>query len=178
MRFRVRLIEDRFHSERYVTMNHRSILCLLLSSILLLIAPSQTFGRPTNLGLGLIIGSPTGLAIQIPTTKASATNGSLYYDLRDPKLTVHADQIFLKPFGRMLSFKLDGYYGLGILLNFDFGEAHQKMLNWSYLLVRGPLGGEWGGRNLKLFTELTPAIKVFPNLDIHVQIALGLRYHF
>ena len=158
-----------------------SQLCVLFATLfvsLFCLDHGQAHGQTQSVGLGLITGSPRGVALQVPLTQRAALNSSLYYDLRDPTLTLHLDQIWLSPAGRLSALKASYYYGFGGLITFSSSGLKARQKNEGVLLLRAPLGGELGGEAVRVFAELTPAVEAAPRVRVLVQLAIGVRWHF
>ena len=141
--------------------------------LLMLMIPLSAQSSSRSLGLGVMVGRPQGLTIQLPTSRWTAFNASLYYNFNHSRIDVHLDQIFIQPQPVLVAFY--PYFGFGARISLH----NQKVLSGQGALTgRVPVGLELGKSNLRGFIELTPAIEVFPALAFTLQGALVVRYHF
>jgi hypothetical protein len=142
---------------------------IVICSVLPLIAHSS----PRSLGLGAMVGKPQGLTAQIPITRWTALNTSLYYNFKNPRVDIHLDQIFIQPRPVLVAFY--PYVGLGARISL---HNQRNLSDQGALTGRVPIGLELGESHLRGFIEITPALEVLPALGFSLQGALGVRYHF
>jgi len=127
-----------------------------------------------NVGLGGIVGEPTGVSGKMwvgPTTAFDGAVAWSFYD--DGALDVHADYLlhnfkWLSP----EEGRLPVYYGLGARL--AFGDGFNKFG------VRAPLGLDYifKSNEVDLFGEIVPTLDLSPDVDFELGAAVGARYFF
>ena len=154
------------------------IMCLILS----LMCVAEADARDRSWGLGFMIGRPSGLATQVPLTRQSALNTSLYYDLRDPSIDVHLDQIFIS--SRPYFTYIYPYFGWGGYLEImaphhddHHGHSHHSEGDFD-ISARVPVGIEFGRHHWRGFFEIAPSVLLLPALRLHIGGSIGVRYHF
>jgi hypothetical protein len=144
-------------------MRKKFVFILLFSSLI-------SFSQTHKIGVGIIVGEPTGLSAKIWTTDKNAFDASLawYYDA----LYLHAD--FLKhSFGIIDVNKgqLPLYFGIG---------AKVVMANDPLIGLRIPLGASYifSDAPLDIFFEVVPVLNIIPSTEFDVDAAAGIRYYF
>lgn len=131
---------------------------------------SSSYGGSGKVGVGVIIGSISGLNVRILGGGQSAINFDLAWDSHD-HLFIAADYIInnRKPLQSLNGFPI--YYGLGAKVSTD-----------DYVGIRFILGTNFRltdiSRNLELFLEIAPGIQIAPSSDPDLDLGLGLRYYF
>lgn len=138
-------------------------------------ARPQSVPSPRSLGLGIMIGDPSGLNFKSWTGRRSAFDIGLAWSfIGDSSLQLHADLLFhdFGPF-RPRRGRLGLYYGLG-------GRVKTEENDRTLLSVRIPLGLTYIFERapLDIFFELVPLLDVTPETRGDVQGALGVRYYF
>jgi hypothetical protein len=132
------------------------------------------FSQTNKVGLGIILGEPTGLSAKMWTSETNAFDASLAWSVngRNDALHLHAD--FLKhKFGLIdvKKGKLPLYFGLG---------AKIVMANDPVIAVRIPLGISYifSDAPLDAFLEIVPILNLIPSTEFEVDPAIGMRYYF
>lgn len=131
---------------------------------------STSYGGSGKVGVGVIIGSISGLNVRILSGGPSAVNFDLAWDSHD-NLFIAADYIInnKKPIQSLNGFPI--YYGLGV-----------KASTNDYFGARFILGANFRlndiSRDLELFVEAAPGIQLAPKTDPDLDLGLGLRYYF
>ncbi len=160
-------------------------LSLLLILLFLISLPAFSAGKSSGkkssksssysggqVGVGLIVGSFSGLNIRILGSGNSAVNLDLAWDSHDNTLVV-ADYIInnRKPISSMNGFPV--YYGIGLKAS-DCGD--------DTLGFRFVLGSNFRltdiDKNMELFLELAPGLIVVDHTEGDFDLGLGLRYYF
>lgn len=124
-----------------------------------------------ELGLGVMLGEPTGVSVKFWTTNQSAFDIGAAWSLSGSReaLHLHADLLWHSwfPDTENLAF----YYGIGgrVILT---EEAHAG--------VRAPLGLTYVFDNVPfdLFVEAVPIFDLAPNTELAGNGAVGIRYYF
>ena len=138
-------------------------------------ARPQGVPSPRSLGLGIMIGDPSGLSLKSWTGRRSAFDIGLAWSfVDDSSLQLHADLLFhsFDEF-RPRRGRLGLYYGLG-------GRVKTKEEGNTVLSVRIPLGLTYIFERtpLDVFFEIVPLLDLTPATRGDVQGAVGIRYYF
>ncbi|MCS7052550.1 MAG: hypothetical protein NZM09_02315 [Ignavibacterium sp.] len=145
---------------------------LIISLIFILFSIGNSFPQSRNLGVGFIVGSPTGLSAKYWTTGINAIAFGLGYSFeKNTKLHLHSDYLFNLSSGFNTSEKISIYYGPGVRLKFQENDN-------SRLGLRGALGGFWipRGTIIEIFIEIAPTIDLIPSTDFSFDGGLGIRF--
>lgn len=143
-------------------------LALLLSP--LLCGPAAAGGG--DLGLGIIIGEPTGLSGKLWLDKKTAFDGAASWSFREGRdlhLYVHVDYLLHQAFSREPRLFL--CYGIGVKVqNGHPDTAGARMpIGLTYLFAKAPLD---------LFAEVVPELNLAPSTGVELRAAAGFRYYF
>ena len=126
------------------------------------------------LGLGLILGEPTGLSLKQWVSVRTALGGAAAWSFEDEAaFHVHVDYLLHGPVeaegeaGRLLY-----YFGLGGRLKAEEDDSRFG--------VRVPLGVDYvfAVSPLDIFLEVVPMLDLAPGTDFHVNGGIGIRYFF
>ncbi|MCX5777611.1 MAG: hypothetical protein NTU66_00045 [Elusimicrobia bacterium] len=124
-------------------------------------------------GLGVLIGSPTGITGKIWQGEHRAVDAAAGWSLGDSSsFYFHADYLFQQPREFVVSEgKLPYYYGVGLRLRND---------NETRLGVRMPLGIEYLLQDapLSIFIEMALVLDIVPRTALDVNAGVGVRYRF
>ena len=138
----------------------------LLSSILL----SQDKG----LGIGAILGEPSGLSVKYWTSESNAIDLAVGYSFMSlgSGLGVHIDYLYHVNDLFESEYKLPVYYGFGI--RFSFPDNEDTVFG-----ARGVVGVLWYPENLPvdLFAEIAPSFRLLPSAALDFGFGLGGRYY-
>jgi len=138
-----------------------------------LIFISITHAQSSGIGVGLIVGEPTGISGKYWTGSTTAFDAGLAWSFIDENaFQIHADYIFHNM--RLITIpdgKLPFYYGIG---------ARLKTATDVQLGVRVPLGLAYLFQNapIDIFIEVVPILDLIPKTDFQISVALGARYYF
>lgn len=141
--------------------------------LLVLIFISNINAQSSGIGVGLIVGEPTGISGKYWTGSTIAFDAGLAWSFIDENaFQIHADYIFHNM--RLITIsdgKLPFYYGIG---------ARLKTATDVQLGVRVPLGLAYLFQNvpIDIFIEVVPILDLIPKTDFQISIALGARYFF
>ena len=134
---------------------------------------SNINAQSKGIGLGLIIGEPTGISFKYWTGSTTAFDAALAWSFIDEgAFHIHGDYIFHNM--RLISVPegtLPFYYGIG---------ARIKTANDTKLGVRVPLGLAYLFSNapVDIFIEVVPILDLMPKTDFSINAAIGARYFF
>jgi hypothetical protein len=142
--------------------------------ILLFFIPVLTFSQNNKIGVGIIVGEPTGLSAKIWTTDKNAFDASLAWSVTGHYNALHLHADFLKhSFGIIDVNKgqLPLYFGIG---------AKVVMANDPLIGLRIPLGASYifSDAPLDIFFEVVPVLNLIPSTVFDVDAAAGIRYYF
>lgn len=134
-----------------------------------------------DFGLGIIIGSPTGLSAKLSQGSNHAIDAAMAWDLNDDHFHIHADYLWLKNAGlRLDNVALDWYFGVGgrlVILDNDHRRNHDD----DYRLgVRGPIGIGYTFRDprIEVFGELALIFNLIESTSVGIDGGIGARFHF
>ena len=134
---------------------------------------SNINAQSKGIGLGLIIGEPTGISFKYWTGSTTAFDAALAWSFIDEgAFHIHGDYIFHNM--RLISVPegtLPFYYGIG---------ARIKTANDTKLGVRVPLGLAYlfSNASVDIFIEVVPILDLMPKTDFSINAAIGARYFF
>jgi hypothetical protein len=145
---------------------------ILALGILFASAPAHAEGGP--FGLGLVVGTPSGLTIEYKLTPRTAIDAAIGVDLFvDRHVYVQGDFLFLLPdlLGEG-SVGLVPYLGPGVFVA-DFG-------NGAGFGVRAPFGLSLDFRRapLQIFGEFSLGLQLVRDVHLGIGGAVGFRYYF
>jgi hypothetical protein len=142
---------------------------ILFSILLLSVVNAQSKG----IGLGIIVGEPTGISFKYWTGSTTAIDAALAWSFVDGgAFHIHGDYIFHNM--RLISVPegiLPFYYGIGARLK----TSHDLRFG-----VRVPLGLAYLFQNtpVDIFLEIVPILDLTPKTDFSINAAIGARYFF
>ena len=128
------------------------------------------FSENRRLGLGPIIGEPTGLSAKLWITENSALDGAIAWSFMDGCLDLHADYLLHSyDILNMKKGELPTYCGIGARVNFEDKTTFG---------LRGVLGLEYIPDNIPidLFLEFAPILNITPDSNFGFNAAIGIRY--
>ena len=151
-------------------------------AILTVLLTASVVMAEEGLGVGVIVGEPTGITLKKWIGADRAIDGAAAWSLSgDNSLQLHADYLvhdfgLLKPGN--INGKLPVYIGVGgrILLNDDRHDRH----NDTVLGVRVPFGISYlmAKAPVEIFLEIVPILDVVPSTELDLNAAIGARFYF
>jgi len=158
-----------------------SITCLLFMAFSINTVNAQQ--SENKVGLGLMVGEPTGISFKAWTSDDTAIDAGLAWSVgRYDAVNIHADYLWhdFSVFGDEIERgQLPVYYGIGGRIVFaddypDPGDENVVLgarvpVGINYLLEENPIG---------FFLEVAPIVNIIPETDFDVDAALGVRYYF
>ena len=155
---------------------------------LLMLLGLSTQAMAGKLGLGVMLGEPTGLNGKVWLDKIHAVDFGLAYSLsEDEDLHLHADYLFHNNTalaGSGMPGRLALYYGIGARLSMRDDNNHNNGNDpdhdKDHFGVRIPLGIAWTlpSAPLDFFLELAPVVDLMPDTGADLEGGLGLRFWF
>ncbi|MFH5831401.1 hypothetical protein ACG2F4_00830 [Halalkalibaculum sp. DA3122] len=146
-----------------------SILCLLFSA-----HSAVAQNQDGKLGVGLMVGEPTGISLKYWQSQQNAIDGGLAWSLGQyDAVHLHADYLWhnYSVFDEVEEGQLPLFYGIGGRLIFTENDAVLGVrvpVGINYLFEESPVG---------LFLELAPTINLAPSTDFDIGGALGVRIY-
>lgn len=129
------------------------------------------YSQNSGLGVGVILGEPTGLSAKVWTSSKTAFDAAAAWSLLgEGYIHVHADAlVHAYPF-RVDSGKLPVYMGLGGRLLLADNPA---------IGVRIPFGiaYQFHSAPFDIFLEVAPILDILPATDFSYNSAIGIRYY-
>jgi hypothetical protein len=140
-----------------------------------------------GLGVGVIVGEPTGLSVKKWISPTHAIDAALAWSFSgNDSVQIHSDYLFHN-FGVLRTDSSEGrlplYYGLGARVKLkgdnNDNDRHDNdndvrvglriPFGISYLFAQAPLD---------IFAEVVPVLDVVPDSDVDINVALGARFYF
>jgi hypothetical protein len=152
----------------------------MLRNVLMLIVLSlacwpATVRAQEGLGVGVILGEPTGISLKTWLSRNTAFDLAAAWSFEDEgSFDVHGDylihnyQVFRVGRGAMPL-----YYGLG-------GRVRNRQATDPNVGIRIPVGVEYlfSGAPIDLFLEAVPVLDLTPETNVDVNASVGARYFF
>jgi len=152
---------------------------LIAATLIAGLCMSVAVAEPSGMGLGLIMGEPTGLTAKVWTSSHVAFDAAVGYSFwrNGQAIQVHGDMLWHT---RSLIQSADGflplYIGIGVRAKMadepdypDLRVGIRIPFGLEYVFTRVPVG---------LFLELVPIIDLSPESDWGGNSAIGFRYYF
>lgn len=148
----------------------KKILYLILFFLIITCMTLSAQGK--GLGLGVIVGEPTGVSAKLWTANGQAFDAAAAWSfIDDSAFYVHVNYLF--HFADLISVKkgeLPFYAGIG-------GKV--KFVDPVVLGIRFPFGLEYFFAKVPLgiFLEIAPCLVLYPGSDFDIGAGLGVRYY-
>ena len=146
---------------------------------LLILCSAMSFAQSGKVGVGVILGEPSGLSLKFRTSSTTAFDAGLAWSFASPgSLHIHGDFIFhnynLFTVERGL---VALYYGVGGRVKFISSDAVTRETRVG---VRIPIGlvYEFDEAPVDLFIEIVPMLDLTPRTEGGIAGAIGIRYFF
>ena len=126
-------------------------------------------------GIGIIFGEPTGISYKHQLNQKAAIDTAAAWSLSNKnRFHIQADYV-LHDYSliQVKKGRLPLYYGVGGRVEFRENEKNR-------FGVRVPLGIDYyfAGVPIDIFAEIVPVVELFPDTDIDLEGAIGVRYWF
>jgi hypothetical protein len=152
----------------------------ILSLLLLISLPTQA----KDFGLGVILGSPTGISSSYSLGNGNAIDAALSWDTGgNDKLYIHST--YLTDFGQGITIDrvtLDTYWGLGARLKTkeENGKTSDDDDIETKIGARASIGAKYFFQNVSIetFIEGSSVFNFIPKTGFDLGVALGGRYYF
>lgn len=133
----------------------------------------KSYSQERGLGLGVMIGEPTGFSGKYWLNKEHALDFGLAYSFvhSNSAFSLHGDYLIHLPDLIKSEYRLPVYYG--------FGARIHTSKNGNALGARGVVGIVWMYNYLPIdaFIELAPVFNLFPETSLQLDFAIGGRYY-
>jgi len=151
-----------------------TLLAVFLTFSLNTISNAQDASK--DLGVGFMVGEPTGLTAKSWTGGGNAIDLGVAWSFAGPNdgMTIQGDYIWhnYNVFSEVDSGTLPLYYGIGGRLVLGENDSHigaRFPIGINYLFEGSPIG---------LFIEAAPILEVAPSTDFDIDGTLGARFYF
>jgi hypothetical protein len=146
---------------------------IVLVLLFVLFGFSISMAAQNKLGVGPILGEPTGASVKYYLAKNFGVDAAAGYDFSEDAIQVHGD------------FLLHNYSLLTNAFNFPlgfyFGGGAKFVFADDFIIgIRIPVGVLHNIKNSQfdVFLEIVPAIEVAPDTDFGFDAGIGMRYYF
>ena len=138
----------------------------------------QAFGQGKNVGLGIMLGEPTGFSVKVWRDLNTAVDGGIAWSLTDEKhFNVHTDMLWHNWDVLNDAFELDTagtlplYYGVG---------GRLKSEDDTRIGIRFVVGSafEFSNAPFDIFFEIVPVMDIVPKTELDLNVAIGSRFWF
>ncbi len=147
---------------------------VVLFFVLLTLNFSKSFENERgNVGLGIILGEPTGISGKVWLNEFEAFDAGLAYSFfGESSFSLHADYLYHDLDMIIDDVEIPVYYGFGFRYRALEGDAGFG--------ARGVMGVLWYDPKLPIdvFFEIVPVFELFPATSINLDLAIGGRYYF
>ena len=151
-------------------MKRMGILLVVLASF-----AGSAAAQGSGVGLGVIVGEPTGLSVKFWQSRTTAIDLAAAWSFADNSaFHLHGDFLVHK-FGaiRVDKGQLPFYFGIGARVKFDENDT--------LVGIRIPVGLDYmfgSGTPLDIFVEIVPILDLAPSTEASLNGSLGIRYWF
>lgn len=132
-----------------------------------------------QLGLGAIIGAPTGVSVAYKLSSRNMIDGAFGWSLGDDvNYHIHGDYLFLKPNAFQIDdIPMDIYFGVGARIKDR--DTNDKDDDFR-LGVRVPIGihYQFDDPTIEVFGELAPILDLIESTTLDFNLGLGARFWF
>ncbi len=150
---------------------------ILLSVLTLFLLCSML--SASQLGVGIILGSPTGLSMKLWRSRKVAFDLALAWDFGNDYFHIHGDYLYHFPLSMegISQRSLYSYLGIGARMKFRNNRNGEDN---SILGLRGVGGLEFIPHSvpLDMFIEIAPVMSFIPKTDFDLEGGVGIRYSF
>ncbi|MCB0272163.1 MAG: hypothetical protein KDD46_04040 [Bdellovibrionales bacterium] len=145
----------------------------------LLFIPALSYADKRPLGVGFILGEPTGLSMKYNLGPTTAIDGGAAWSFSGKDsfhlhsdLLFHTNNLFSVQNEDIRTNGFDLYYGAGLRLKFNDGDDSFG--------IRAPIGLEYlfHDAHLGVFFEFAGILDLTPDTDFNINAGIGLRYFF
>ena len=143
-------------------------------------SPIQLAERPEGLGVGVLLGAPTGLSVAYRfDAPRHAVAGGLAWSVSSRDVQVHLDyQLVLQRYESVEVDTVDFPLYIGVGARFRAGDSPYR--NDPNFGLRVPFGVAVHPKSLPIegFVEVAPIVGLFPDTTVYVDAGFGVRVYF
>ena len=149
-------------------------LIIFLSTVFVFITISS-YAQDKGLGLGVMIGEPTGFSGKYWLNETNAVDFGMAYSFvrSHSALSLHADYLYHSFDIIKSNYRMPVYFGYGVRLRLVNKDDNA-------LGARGVIGINWLSNEtpFDVFLEVAPVFNLFPSTSLNLDAAIGARYFF
>ncbi len=152
-----------------------TMLCITLSA-------GSLSANQGDLGLGLIVGEPTGLSMKIWTSDEHAIDLAAAWSFSDnDSFQLHGDYLVHRYNvfkDEKIKGKLPLYYGIGARLKLEDDDRGRD--DDDTFGIRVPIGITYlfDQEPIDVFAEIAPVLDLVPDTELDINVAIGARFYF
>jgi hypothetical protein len=146
----------------------------LLCACLFIATAAHLRAQESGLGVGIILGEPTGFSFKYWTGGVNAVDGGVAWSFtREGSLHLHADYLWHSFHVFETEERVPLYYGIG-------GRIKTEHQENARIGVRVPVGIGYLFKDapVDLFMEIAPIVDFAPSTDVELNAAIGARFWF
>jgi len=151
-------------------------------ALLLVLTGNPAWCQDSGMGLGLIVGEPTGISLKSWQGASTALDFGLAWSFSgNDFIQLHGDYLSHNFSSlKVEKGRLPFYYGIGGRLKFIDVGSKKGGDSRTRLGVRLPLGLNYlfEKTSLDVFVEVVPVLDLVPETKIDLNAAIGIRYFF
>lgn len=148
---------------------------ILVTIFLISISTISLSAQEKGIGVGVILGSPTGISGKYWIDKTNAIDAALGWDFLEnaSRFSFHVDYLYHNYSLIEAEIMVPVYYGFGIRMRFKSGKNGSTG-------IRGVIGALLYLRNkpIELFGEIAPSFRLLPSTGLDLDAGIGARYYF
>lgn len=144
-----------------------------LITLLIILFSFNLYTQEKGVGLGVIVGEPTGISFKSWMNTTNAIDAGLSWTLYKPALHIHSDYLWHSYNLFDIKEKIVLYYGVGGRLK--LGNKDESRIG-----VRGVIGIDFMLKSapLDIFLEIAPVFDLIPATAFSGNGGIGIRYFF
>jgi len=150
-----------------------------------LLAVTTVAGAEDGIGVGAILGEPTGISVKKWISQDQAIDAAAAWSFSEnDSFQLHADYL-IHNFGVLsdvtVGKRLPVYYGIGARIKFENNDNRSGRNNNDTLLgVRVPFGLSYifAKAPVDVFAEIVPVLDIVPDTKFDINGAIGARFYF
>lgn len=155
---------------------NRTFAAMIILSVITTTALSAAQNNHGKLGVGVMLGAPTGLSSKIWLSPRGAVDATVGWDFVESDVVFHTGYLYHFPIDIPQGL-FAPYIGAGAYVGYDFGTYEAEPDSF-FLAARIPIGLEYAYKSLGFFAEINPIPYVYPAIGFSIGGGIGLRYYF
>jgi len=142
--------------------------------LLILFFSINNYGQDNGLGIGVMIGEPTGLSGKYWLNDTNALDFGLAYSFvrKHSAVSMHVDYVYHNFDVIQSKYRIPIYYGFGARIRLVNDDDNS-------LGARGVIGVAWLSDRVPfdVFLEIAPVFNLFPSTSLNLDAAIGARLY-